>query len=96
MNRIIRYAYICMTIGVVISFIIQLVVSNQMMIYSDKLAYITRRIQEVEEQNDMLRKILAEQQTIKRIAEEAKKRGFIEPSPNAIITIDSASVAIKR
>lgn len=95
-NQMMRYAYVCMAIGVVVSFIVQLAVSNQMTIYSDRMAYVTRRIQEIEEQNETLRKILAEQQSMKRIAEEAKKRGFVEPSPNAMITIDAASVAIRR
>jgi cell division protein FtsL len=91
-----RYLYIAVPLGIMICILAQLVISNQMIIYSNDLRRITLRVEELEEQNAVLKRMLVEQQSMRRIAQEAKKRGFVEATSYIAFTSDSFPVAIKR
>ncbi|MCX8009443.1 MAG: hypothetical protein N3A54_07180 [Patescibacteria group bacterium] len=96
MNTMLRLLSAIIPCGIVICLVLQLIISNQMTIYSNKLGYIQQRIRELEEQNDILRQRLAVQQSIHRISYEAKRLGFVEPT--AYITMDANGfpIAIKK
>jgi hypothetical protein len=73
-----------------------MIVANQMIVYGNDLGRIANRIDELNEQNDLLSKKLIQQQSIQRVSYEAKKSGFVDAATYMAFTSDSFPVAIKR
>ncbi len=91
-----RYLYIGIPIAIVVCVIAQMVISNQMIVYGNEMGRISRRMSELQEQNDFLEKKLVQQQSIQRISAIAKRSGFVEATSYVAFTSDSYPVAIKR
>ncbi len=96
MKLFFRYLYGFVSVGIVLCIIAQMVISNQMIIYGNKLGQVNQRIDELQDQNNFLEKKLVEQQSVQRISTEAKRLGFVEPSTYLAFSSDSFPIAIKR
>ncbi len=96
MKQSLRLLFILIPVGIFACVLIQMVVANEMIVLSNKLHRIDKRIVELEEQNTYLKQKVVTLSSIKRVSENAESLGFVHPSQVIAFTEDSFPVAIKR
>ena len=96
MNKILRMFIFVVPITIVFVICAQMVVANQMIVESARLASLERRIGELELQNDELESRIAQAASVARVSLLARERGFIEPTHYVAFDEHLYSVAFKR
>jgi cell division protein FtsL len=96
MKTPLRILFVIIPIGIIVCFFAQMIVANEMIIISNNLRMVEKRIAEVEQQNTYIRQQVVTLSSIKRVSDEAEKMGFIPASNVIAFSEDSFPVAIKR
>jgi cell division protein FtsL len=96
MKQSLRLLFILIPVGIFACLLIQMIVANEMIVMSDRLHKVDKRISELEEQNTYLRQQVVTLSAIKRVSEQAEVLGFVHPTNVIAFTEDSFPVAIKR
>lgn len=96
MRTYLRLLIVGIPLGIFVCLLTQLVVANEMVVQSNKLHLINKRIAELEEQNAYMKQQIVTLSSIQRVSEQADSLGYIDTTNVVAFTADSFPVALNR
>lgn len=96
MRNSIRIILTCIPLFVLGLFLIQLITANNLILHSETLKLVNKRISEIEEQNDYLKTTVTSLSSISRVETQARRMNMVESKNSTAFDSRNFSVAIKR